>query len=311
VNHLKKMHKIRTLPKFFLVMVAAAVLFSGGPASSLEKVRRSEDILHDTYHRNTAKLEKNDFGLPLFLESFEQDDRVQVDVYGIFDYSFNRLVGALKVPATWCDIVALHPNVKACTYRDSPAAGMLTFYLGRRFYQPPEDARQVVFHYRNVDQQQRYLDIMLSADEGPYGTKDHKMRFEAIPLDGGKTFVHVGYAYSDSPALRLAAKVYFATIGGGKVGFTVTGTDSSGKPVYIGGPRGAIERNAVRYYFAIQAYMNTLRHAEKDRFSMRISEWYDLANRYREQLFELEKSDYLEFKTKERMQQVILQTAEH
>jgi hypothetical protein len=137
------------------------------------------------------------------------------------------------------------------------------------------------------------------------------MRFEAIPLDGGKTFVHVGYAYSDSPALRLAAKVYFATIGGGKVGFTVTGTDSSGKPVYIGGPRGAIERNAVRYYFAIQAYMNTLRHAEKDRFSMRISEWYDLANRYREQLFELEKSDYLEFKTKERMQQVILQTAEH
>ena len=53
-------------------------------------------------------------------------------------------------------------------------------------------------------------------------------------------------------ALHLAEKAYFATLGRGKVGFTVTGTDQNGKALYIGGPRGAIERNAVRYYFAIQ-----------------------------------------------------------
>jgi hypothetical protein len=164
-----------------------------------------------------------------------------------------------------------------------------------------------MYHYRNVDQQQGYLDIMLSADAGPFGTKDHRMRFEALPLDGGRTFVHVSYAYSDSAALRFAEKVYFATFGWGKVGFTVTGTDRNGNPVYIGGPRGAIERNAVRYYLAIQAFMNTLCYPEERRFSMRISEWYDLTNRYRKQLFELDKKDYLAFKTKERKHQVILQ----
>jgi hypothetical protein len=131
------------------------------------------------------------------------------------------------------------------------------------------------------------------------------MRFEALPIDGGRTFVHFSYAYRDNVALRFAEKSYFATLGRSKVGFTVTGTDSNGKPIYIGGPRGAIERNAVR--FAIQSLMDTLRYPEETRFSMRISEWYDLTDRYREQLFELEKKDYLEFKTKERKDQVLLQ----
>ena len=140
-----------------------------------------------------------------------------------------------------------------------------------------------------------------------FGTKDHRMRFEALFLDGGRTFVHVSYSYSDSVALRLAGKAYFATLGRGKVGFTVTGTDINGNPVYIGGPRGAIERNAVRYYFGIQSLMNTLRYPEKSRFSMRTSEWYDLTTRYRKQLFDLDKKDYLKFKTKEHMNQVILQ----
>jgi hypothetical protein len=301
------MNKIRNLPKFFLSMVAAAILFSAGSASAVDKPRKSEDLLLETYHRNMARLETNSFGLPLFLESFERADRVHVDVYGIFDYPFSSVVDVLKVPANWCDIVSLHPNVKACTYRELPGALLLTFYVGRKFYQPPKDTRQVIYHYRNVDRQHGYLDIILSADAGPFGTKDHSMRFEALPLDEGRTFVHVSYSYSDSVALRLAEKAYFATLGWGKVGFTVTGTDRNGKPVYIGGPRGAIERNAVRYYFGIQSFMKTLRYPEKSRFSMRISEWYDLTARYRKQLFDLDKKDYLTFKIKEHMNQVILQ----
>jgi len=148
---------------------------------------------------------------------------------------------------------------------------------------------------------------MLRANEGPFGTEDHTMSFEAVPLDGSRTFVHVSYSYNDSAVLRLAEKIYFATLGRGKVGFTVTGTDRNSKPVYIGGPRGAIERNAVRYYFAIQSFMNTLRYPEESRFRMRTSEWYDLTTRYRQQLYDLDKKDYLTYKTKEHMNQVLLQ----
>jgi hypothetical protein len=301
------MNKIRNLSQLFLFMIAAAILFSAGSASAVATPRQGEDILRETYHRNMAKLQTNSFGLPLFLESFEQAKTVHVDVYGIFDYPFSSVVNVLKVPANLCDIVSLHPNVKACTYKEVTGAWLLTSYIGRKVYQAPEDTRQVIYHYRNVDQQQGYLDIILTADAGPFGTKDHRMRFEALSLDEGRTFIHVSYSYSDTIALRLAGKAYFATLGWGKVGFTVTGTDRSGNPVYIGGPRGAIERNAVRYYLAIQSFMNTLHYPEKKRFSMRISEWYDLTTRYRKQLFELEKKDYLTFKTKEHMNQVTLQ----
>ena len=53
--------------------------------------------------------------------------------------------------------------------------------------------------------------------------------------------------------------------------------------------------------------MNTVRYPEEHRFRMRINEWYDLTNRYRRQLFELEKEEYLAFKTMEQKNQVMLQ----
>ena len=307
MNDMKVIHTTNKVTNFLLCLVVVAMFISAGPAIATEKSQRGEVILLDTYHKNLASLEKNSFGLPLFLKSFERDNRVHVDVYGIFAYPFNSVVDVLKVPANWCDIVSLHLNVKACTYGKLPDSWLLTFYIGRKGYQPPEDTRQVKFQYRIVDQQEGYLDVLLSAAAGPFGTKNHRMRFEALPLDGGRTFVHVSYSYSDSAALRFAEKAYFATLARGKVGFTVTGTDRNGKPVYIGGPRGAIERNAVRYYFAIQSFMDTLRYPEKSRFNQRISGWYDLTSRYRKQLFEMEKNDYLTIKTKENKNQLLLQ----
>lgn len=291
-------------------MVAVMIIFSAGCASAVENARQGQDILLDTYHRNMAQLETNSFGFPLFLESFERGNRVHVDVYGIFDYPFDSVINELKEPANWCDIASLHTNVKACTYKELPGTWLLTFYIGSEVYQPPEKTDRVVYHYRNVEQQQGYLDITFNADAGPFSTKDHKMRLEALQLDEERTFVHVSYEYSDSALLRFAEKIYFLTLGRSKVGFTVAGTDKNGKPIYIGGPRGAIERNAVRYYFAILSFMNTLCYPEESRFNMRISEWYDIAGRYKKQLYELDKldkKDYLTFKTKEHMNQVTLQ----
>jgi uncharacterized protein YeaO (DUF488 family) len=117
----------------------------------------------------------------------------------------------------------------------------------------------------------------------------------------------VSYAYSDSVALRLATKIYFATLGRNKVGFTVTEQDDNGNPVYIGGPRGAVERNAVRCYFAIKSYMNTAHFSEASRFNKRVTQWHELTTRYRKQLFDLDKQDYLAIKTEERKNQVTLQ----
>jgi len=129
--------------KFFLLLATAAILCSAGSAAAVVKPGQSE-ILLDTYQRNITNLKTSSFGLPLFLNSFEKNDKVHVDVYGIFDSPFRSVVNVLQVPANWCDIVSLHPNVKACTFREEPGDWLLTFYFGRKFYQAPEEAHQVV-----------------------------------------------------------------------------------------------------------------------------------------------------------------------
>ncbi len=307
MGHVNKMHKVRSISKFFLFAVILAILSSAGSAPAVGESPQGDDILLAAYHKIETKLEGNSFGFPLYLESSDRDGRLHGDVYGIVDHPFSSVLSVFKVPENWCDIASLHPNVKACTYREQPGTWRLTFYGGRKFYQPPEDAYQFTCYCRTVEQRQGYLDIVLSGDEGPFGTRDHKMRFEALPLDKARTFVHVSYAYSYSSSLRVAEKIYFATLGRAKVGFTVTGTSGDGSPVYIGGARGVIERNAVRYYFAIQSFMDTLRYPEEIRFSKRISEWYDFTSRYKKQLFEMDKKDYLTFKTEEHKNQVMLQ----
>ncbi len=302
---MEQAHKTRNLPIIFLGVIAVLLLCSVGSVSAAEKLR--DGILLDTYHRIESKLEKNSFGCPLYMESSDRDSRVHVDVYGVINHPFNSVLNVLQVPANWCDIISLHPNIKACTYRELPGAWQLNFYSGRKVYQSPEDTYKFTFRYRNVEQRQGYLNVVLSADEGPLSTKDHKMALEALSLNSGRTLIHVSYAYIYGLPLRLAGKIYFATLGRDKVGFTVSRTDSNGNPIYIGGPRGAVERNAVRYYFAIQSFMDTMRFPEESRFSIRISEWHDLTSRYRKQLFEMDKKDYLTSKTEEHKNQVRLQ----
>jgi len=283
-----QIHRNKSLLYFSLPVLIAVILPYGNCAFAVEKPRYGEEALLGVYHTHRAKLEKNDFGFPLYLESSELSGKLHVDVYGIFDHPFSSVANVLKVQGNWCDIASLHPNVKACTY--------VAF---------PNESR--LYHYRNVEERQGYLDILLSAAEGPFGTKDHRMRFEAIPLDEGRTFAHVSYTYSAGFPANLAGKIYFATLGRGRAGFTVTGSDRSGNPIYIGGQRGAIERNVVRYYLAIQSFMDSLHFPEESRLTMRLSKWYDYTTRFRKQLFEMEKKDYMEVKAEEYKNQMVLQ----
>ena len=307
MSYMDAVHKKAALLMSF-VLAAATAFFSPAPAfpSAGEPLQGSRSLL-ETYHRVEAGLADSGFGFPLRLESSEKEGRLHVDVYGIFDHPFSAVAGVLKDPGAWCDIASLHPNVKACTYTRLPGAWHLTFYTSRKAVQALDDARPFNYVYRTAEQRQDYLAVDLTAEKGPFGTRDHRMRFEALPLPGERTFVHVSYAYSHGFALSLAAKTYFALLVRDRGGFTVSGTDGNGHPVYVRGPRGAVERNVVRYYFAIQSFMDTLNSPEESRFRIRISKWYDLTDRYRKQLYDLEKKDYLTIKTEERKNQEMLQ----
>lgn len=258
------------------------------------------------YAAIAPKLQKNQFSAPIFLESTESKGTQEVDMYGVFDYPFQAVRAALESPQAWCDITSLHINVKACTAQRAEDHWLLTIYSGRKHYQPPSEAYPLKLDYRVAARQPGYLDITLNADHGPLRTRNHRIRLEAAPLDAGHTFLHFSYAYTHGAVANMAIKTYFATIARDKLGFSLVPAEA-GSRVFVGGVRGAIERNTVRYYFALETYMDTLKFPESQRFEQRLARWYDLTSRYPRQLKELEKPEYLANKRREHANQVYLQ----
>ena len=292
-----------------VVVLAVAAIFLVGIGAAYGTSSPGGKVLLAKYVEVSAKLQKNQFGAPIYLESSESRGAQQVDMYGIFNYPFGQVREALQSPANWCDITSLHINIKACTARKTAGEWLLTIYSGRKYYQSPSDAYPLKLVYRVAAQRPDYLDIALAADEGPLRTKDHRIRLEAAPLDPGRTFVHFSYGYSHGALANLAIKTYFATLARDKLGFS-TYAGKNGSPVFIGGVRGAVERNTVRYYLALQTYMETLKFPEGQRFEQRLSRWYDLTARYPRQLKEEEKSEYLISKRREHLNQIALQKKE-
>jgi hypothetical protein len=272
-----------------------------------EAISSDGSVLLAKYPAIKADLEANQYGIPLYMESKEESGSLHVDLYGILDYPFDNISKELQSPGNWCDISPLLSNIKASTSRKVSGQWLLTLYSGRKYYQAPKDAYQLDFNFRIASLQQDYLDLALTAENGPMFTKDHRIRFEAAALDKGRTFIHFKYEYTYGMLARAAMKTYYETLGRGKKGFTVTAAGKNGDPVYIGGVRGSEERNAVRYYLAIQTYMDTLNISEDQKFEKRINHWYDLTGRFPLQLYEMDKTEYLANKRLEHANQLVLQ----
>ena len=117
-----------------------------------------------------------------------------------------------------------------------------------------------------------------------------------MPIDTQRVFLRVRYGYGYGLSARLAATGYLATRGRDKVGFTVVGPDGVGAPQYIGGPRGAVERNAMRLYLAIDAYLDALDESAAQRRDRSLRTWLDAIARYPRQLAEADRAAYLEAK---------------
>jgi hypothetical protein len=94
-------------------------------------------------------------------------------------------------------------------------------------------------------------------------------------------------------------KSYLATSGSDKVGFTVIGDPQAPKPRFIGGVRGAIERNTMRYYLAIDAYLGALATPAPARFEQSLERWFNATELYPRQLREIDRDTYLAMKRSE------------
>lgn len=265
--------------------------------------------LAGVYRQLQTVLEKNAYGIPVYIHSTDHNNSMTGSIYGIIQQPFSKLAVSISKAANWCDIAPQHLNIKACTYQVQNGKCHLNFYSGRKFYEKADDVYQLAYQFDVRQQSRDYVHIGLSADEGPAGTSRYQLDIKAIPIDQKRSFIYFSYSYHYNFITSMGMGTYLATLGSGKVGFSIIGKDEQGKPVYIDGVRGIIERNAVRYYLAIQSYLETQDIDQQARFESRISRWFDLTEQHHRQLYEMDKADYLQFKRQERQDQQRLQKA--
>ena len=272
--------------------------FGAQAAYPLSASESRAPMLLEKHTALTEQLTKNQYRRPLFLESIESSDKVSSTVYAVLDSPFATVNETLKKPGLWCEILILHLNTKYChAHSDSK----LEVRIGKKTPQSLSEAFLLDFSYRISESSANYLAVQLLADTGPLSTTDYRIELQAIPLAGGKTFMYLRYSYGFGVAGRLAMRTYLATVGRGKVGFTQIAKDQNS--AYVGGMRGAVERNTMRYYLAIEAYLASLKQTPVLQQNTRLQYWFDATEEYSEQLREVSKTSYIEMKKDEYQRQ--------
>ena len=280
-------------------LALALVCLGAGIAHAVDTDANSAKALRAKYGVLQGQLSLNSFHRPLYLDSGESADGVTGGIYALVNYPLATVEAALASPGNWCDILILHVNTKYCRASRDGRQDVLNVSIGRRFDQPLEEAYRVAFAYRVGARTPTYLQVKLSADEGPLSTSDYRLVLDAVELENGQTFIHFSYSYTYGLVGRVAMQVYLGTIGKAKVGFSVSSTLADGQPIYIGGMRGLVERNTMRYYLAIDAFLGALSVPPEARFEKRLHDWFAGIEMYPRQLHEMEQGAYFAMKRKE------------
>jgi hypothetical protein len=250
------------------------------------------------------ELYHNQFKKPVSLNSGVSSDDLRGEIYAVVDHPFAVVSTALKGAPQWCDILNLHLNIKYCRAQETKPHRFLSVYIGRKYEQSLKQASHVEFAFNADAQAPDFLQVLLPAATGPFNTRDYRILLEAIPLESGRTFIHLSYSYKAGVAATLALQAYLNTFGSDKVGFTIVGQKTDGRPIYAGDVRGVVERNTMRYYLAIDAYLSALAVPPDRRLEARLQNWFTATERYPLQLHEMEQAEYLTMKRKEYKRQM-------
>ena len=100
----------------------------------------------------------------------------------------------------------------------------------------------------------------------------------------------------------MGMNMYLASSSRDKVGFSVVDRTPEGRPVYVGGVRGVVERNTMRYYLALEAYLGTLDASADEGMEKRLRAFYAGLERYPLQLREFALAEYLKIKRRDSSQ---------
>jgi hypothetical protein len=225
------------------------------------------------------QLADNPFGRAVHVESDIAGNSHNGEIYAVLEHPYRVVAPALARAASWCEILTLQVNVKRC---DAPDEDALTAFITRKPRDPLDSAHRVDFRYQLASKSADYLRVALGARSGPVGTRDYRIVLQAAPIDSRRTFLHMSYAYSLGTMARFAMDAYLAGAGRDKPGFSVEG-----------GERGVVERNAMRHYLAVEAYLRS------QDLETRLRYWYAATARYPQLREAVSVEEYLELKRRE------------
>jgi len=243
-----------------------------------------------------TQLASSPFARPLLLQSEEAGRRIQGDVYAVIDRPFEEISAALADPGHWCDILILHLNTKYCRRVDEAGVTRVDLRVGKKQPEPVQSASLLSLRWRPAIRRADYLAVTMDATEGPSDTGDYGLLAEAIPLPGGRSFLHMGYGFRYGAASQAAMQLYLVTWARNKVGFTQQRGATKDDDGLVNGMRAVAERNTMRYYLAIEAYLAAPGDQQLDQ---RLASWYDATEQYPRQLHEIERDAYLRMKRDE------------
>ena len=286
-------------------LIALLFLLAHIPLTAWADHSRVQQLQHH-YQQLRESAKGGPFGVPLSIHSEEASDQVSAEVYGIIEHPFETVGEALRSPASWCEFAPLHMNVKACTFQIRSYGTSLTLYVGRKYYQEPQAASPQSYLFSVQVDEPNFLSVVLSAEQGIFGTTAHRLQLEATGVDG-KTVVALRSSYVPSVLTRLATSIYLVTAGRNKVGFSLEDGATDGRPRRVKGFRGLIERNVMRYYLAFEAFLDFQSIPLPYRLEACLNAVYDMLEQYPTQLHELEKAEFLDTKRREHENQLRLQ----
>ncbi len=272
-------HRLRT------VFVVACLMMASGVVAGEE--------LADTLRIARPRFAASPFGRPLLLESSELHGDVSGNVVALVDHPIAALRSALDSPAEWCEVLILHLNVKSCVPSRGAGSGSLALSMGRKGSEDGDGSHAIDFAFRVPESSAEGFRVAMEAASGPLGTTGYRLSLDAIPVGPRRSFLRLSYAYAYGTTARIAMSSYLGTLGKDKVGFSTTVESRAGTPVYVGGLRGVLERNTMRYYLGIETYLDSAAQPAEDRVGWRLRTWFDATERYPRQLHELTKAEYL------------------
>lgn len=284
-------------------MFAHSVAAPATPPAPAAPANGPAATLRSRYAALSERMAHSSFQQHLYLESADDAHSLRGDIWAVVNYPMTAVTGVVTSPAHWCDALILHLNVKYCHPVARGKDTALSVAIGRKYDQPLSEAFRVDFAFGVAVADPDYVSVGLDADKGPLGTTSYRITLEAVELEPGRVFLHLRYSYEYGFQARLATEAYLATGGKGKVGFTRIGSPAEAQPRFIGGLRGAVERNTMRYYLAIDAYLACLDAPASQRFEQSIERWYSATERYARQLHELDRDSYLAMKRREYVRQ--------